>query len=131
MIGQLARFAMIGIASTAAYALLYLLLHPVIGAQAANFTALLITAVFNVAANRSFTFGVTGREGAARHHAQGLVVFLATWALTAGSLAALAHVAPHASREVQLAVLVVANLVATVTRFLGMRLIFRTTEGAS
>ena len=130
MVGQLARFAVVGVASTVAYALLYLLLHPMIGAQAANFTALLITAVGNIAANRSFTFGVTGREGAARHHAQGLVVFLITWALTAGSLVALAHVAPHASRELQLAVLVVANLVATVTRFLGMRLIFRTGDGA-
>lgn len=131
MIGQLARFALVGIASTIAYALLYLLLHPIIGAQAANFAALLITAVANIAANRSFTFGVSGRAGAARHHAQGLVVFFVTWGLTAGSLFALGHVAPHASRELQLAVLVVANLVATVTRFLGMRLIFRTANDAT
>ncbi|WP_193560247.1 glycosyltransferase [Tsukamurella sputi] len=131
MIGQLARFALVGIASTIAYALLYLLLHPIIGAQAANFAALLITAVANIAANRSFTFGVSGRAGAARHHAQGLVVFFVTWGLTAGSLFALGQVAPHASRELQLAVLVVANLVATVTRFLGMRLIFRTANDAT
>ncbi|MDP0397584.1 glycosyltransferase [Tsukamurella strandjordii] len=131
MVGQLARFAMIGVASTVAYALLYLLLHSAIGAQAANFTALLITAVGNIAANRAFTFGVRGREGAVRHHTQGLVVFLVTWALTAGSLALLASAAPGASREVQLAVLVIANLVATVLRFVGMRLIFRTAGAAA
>lgn len=125
MIGQLARFAAVGVASTIAYAALYLLLHSLLGAQGANFAALLITAVGNIAANRSFTFGVRGREGAARHHLQGLVVFLLTWALTAGSLTALVHLAPDASRGLQLAVLVVANLVATVTRFLGLRLIFR------
>nr|WP_231703007.1 bifunctional glycosyltransferase family 2/GtrA family protein [Tsukamurella asaccharolytica] len=125
MVGQLARFAAVGVASTVAYAALYLVLHPAIGAQGANFAALLITAVGNIAANRSFTFGVRGREGAARDHLLGLVVFLLTWALTSCSLAALAHIAPHASRELQLAVLVVANLVATITRFLGMRLIFR------
>ena len=125
MVGQLARFAAVGVASTVAYAILYLLLHPVIGAQGANFAALLITAVGNIAANRSFTFGVRGREGAARHHLQGLVVFLLTWALTSGSLTALAAFAPDAGRGIQLAVLVVANLVATITRFLGLRLIFR------
>lgn len=125
MVGQMARFAAVGVASTIAYAILYLILHPFIGAQGANFAALLITAVGNIAANRSFTFGVRGREGAVGHHLQGLVVFLLTWAITAGSLTALAHIAPDAGREVQLAVLVVANLVATVTRFLGLRLIFR------
>lgn len=130
MVGQLARFAAVGVASTVAYAILYLMLHPLIGAQGANFAALLITAVGNIAANRSFTFGVRGREGAARHHLQGLAVFLLTWALTSGSLTVLAHVAPDAGRGVQLAVLVVANLVATVTRFLGLRLIFRSATSA-
>lgn len=130
MIGQLARFAVVGVASTVAYAVLYLALHSAIGAQAANFAALLITAVGNIAANRAFTFGVRGRRGAMRHHTQGLVVFLVTWALTAGSLALLATAAPAASRELQLAVLVIANLVATVLRFVGMRLIFRSPGAA-
>lgn len=130
MLGQLVRFSLIGIASTVAYAILYLLLHSVIGAQGANFTALLITAVGNIAANRTFTFGVRGREHAAKHHAQGLIVFLLTWALTAGSLVLLHWVAPDAGRILQLSVLVVANLVATVTRFIGLRVIFRPSEAA-
>ena len=53
MIGQLVRFGIIGVASTVAYALLYLVLHPMIGAQAANFAGLLITAILNTAANRA------------------------------------------------------------------------------
>ena len=43
-----------------------------IGAQAANVVALLVTAVLNTAANRAFTFGVRGRGRAPRHQAQGL-----------------------------------------------------------
>ncbi|WP_040768030.1 bifunctional glycosyltransferase family 2/GtrA family protein [Tsukamurella sp. 1534] len=130
MVGQLVRFGAIGVASTVAYVLLYLALHPVFGAQPANFIALLLTAVGNIAANRAFTFGVRGRTGAARHHLQGLVVFLLTWSLTAGSLTVLARVAPDAGRGAQLAVLVVANLVATVTRFVGLRAIFRHAGGS-
>ncbi len=61
MVGQLVRFGMVGVASTLAYALLYLVLHPAMGAQAANLTALLLTAVGNTAANRAFTFGIRGR----------------------------------------------------------------------
>ena len=63
MVGQMVRFGIVGIASTLAYALLYLLLHPAMGAQAANLTALLLTAIANTAANRAFTFGVRGRTG--------------------------------------------------------------------
>ena len=125
MVGQLVRFAVIGVISTVAFAVLYLLLHPTMGAQAANFVALLVTAVFNTAANRAFTFGVRGREGAARHHMQGFVVFVFGWALTSGSLWVLETTAPGASKHVQLAVLVVANLVATLTRFIALRWVFR------
>ena len=48
----------IGVASTAAYLLLFMLLHGWLGAQAANLVALLVTAIGNTAANRRFTFGV-------------------------------------------------------------------------
>ena len=36
MVGQMVRFGIVGVASTVAFALLYLLLHPAMGAQAAN-----------------------------------------------------------------------------------------------
>nr|MDT0663662.1 GtrA family protein [Micromonospora sp. DSM 115978] len=118
---QLVRFASVGLASTLAYLVLFVLLRTVTGAQAANLVALLVTAVGNTAANRRMTFGVTGRVGAGRHHLQGLLVFALGLALTSGSLALL-HVAtntPHPGLE--LAVLVTANAVATVLRFVLMR----------
>lgn len=121
MLGQLVRFGGIGILSTLAYALLFLLLHPSVGAQTANFLALLITAVANTAANRRFTFGVRGRVGAARHQLQGLVVFVVGLALTSGTLAGLHALTDTPGRGVELGVLVVANLLATLTKFVAMR----------
>ena len=59
------------------------------GAQAANLVALLVTAIGNTAANRRFTFGVRGRDGAARHQFEGLLVFGIGLAITSGSLALL------------------------------------------
>ncbi|GAB7040777.1 MULTISPECIES: bifunctional glycosyltransferase family 2/GtrA family protein [Catenuloplanes] len=121
MTDQLLRFAAVGVASTLAYLLIYALLRVGLGAQAANLLALLITAVGNTAANRRFTFGVQGARGAARHHAQGLMIFVLGLALTSGSLAALHAVTETPHRVIELLILVVANLTATVLRFLLMR----------
>src|ERR1700710_2333815 len=57
---QVARFVAVGIASTVAYALLYVLLRGTLAAGAANAVALASTAVANTAANRRLTFGVVG-----------------------------------------------------------------------
>jgi putative flippase GtrA len=125
MVGQLVRFAIIGVVSTLAYMVLYMLLQPLTGAQSANFLALLITAIGNTAANRAFTFGVRGTTKAVSHQAQGLLIFAFTWGLTSGSLFVLHHWAPAAAVHVELTVLVVANLVATVIRFVALRWVFR------
>ncbi|CAL8969368.1 hypothetical protein CELL_00497 [Cellulomonas sp. T2.31MG-18] len=121
LLGQLIRFAAVGLASTLVYALLYLALAPLLGAQAANVLALLITAVANTAANRTFTFGVRGPARAVRHQGQGLIVFALAWALTSGSLTGLHLLVPGAGRTAELVVLTVANLVATVLRFVLLR----------
>ena len=121
MIRQLVRFAGVGVASTAAYLVLFLALRAELSAQAANLIALLVTAVANTAVNRRLTFGVSGRAGVARHQLQGLVVFGLGLALTSGSLAILHATTTTPSRAVELTILVVANLVATVLRFLLLR----------
>ncbi|MCW2649260.1 MAG: sugar translocase [Mycobacterium sp.] len=124
MVGQLVRFGIVGIASTVAYALLYWVLHPAIGAQAANLAALLVTAIGNTAANRAFTFGIRGRDNVARHQMHGLLVFAFGLALTSGSLFVLHRFDPNVDRVVELSVLVVANLVATLIRFVALRRVF-------
>lgn len=119
LLGQGVRFSAIGILSTLAYVGLFLLLRP-LGPQPANLIALLVTAVANTAANRRFTFGVRGAVGAIRHQFEGLVVFAVGLALTSGALAVL-HWAAEPSRMLELAVLVLANLAATVLRFVLLR----------
>jgi putative flippase GtrA len=113
---QVARFTVIGVASTIAYLVLFLLLRLAMPAQAANVVSLLVTAVANTAANRRLTFGVSGRANAARHQVKGLITFGVGLALTSGSLAMLGPA--RASRLAEVSVLIGANLAATVIRFL-------------
>jgi putative flippase GtrA len=118
---QLAGFAVIGVLSTLANLALFSLLRLGLDAQLANVLALLVCTLANTAANRRFTFGVRGRDRAVRHQAQGLVVFLISLLMTSGSLAAL-HVADqHPTYGAELTVLVIANLAATLVRFLLLR----------
>ena len=115
------RFGAVGVASTAAYVLLFLLLQGWIGAALANAIALALTAIGNTAANRRFTFGVSGCPRVARHHAEGLIVFGIALAVTSGALGLLHALAPDAHHVTELAVLVGANLVATAVRFVLLR----------
>jgi putative flippase GtrA len=114
---QLPRFLAIGVLSTAAYVLLYLLFRGFAGAQAANLAALLLTAVGNTAANRRLTFGVRGRAGVARHQFRGLIAFAAGLLLTSGALAMLHAASPSPGRDTEVVVLIAANLAATLVRF--------------
>jgi putative flippase GtrA len=116
---QIARFTVIGVASTVAYLALFVLLRLVMPAQAANVVSLLVTAVANTAANRRLTFGISGRTGSARHQFKGLIAFGIGLALTSGALAALGP--SHPGRLAEVSVLIAANLVATVLRFLLLR----------
>jgi putative flippase GtrA len=118
---QVARFVAIGVASTLAYAALFVLLRSAMPSQLANALALLVTAVGNTAANRRLTFAIRGTSGAVRHQLQGLLVFGLALALTSGALAALHALSPNPSRTLELGVLTSANLVATVLRFVLLR----------
>ncbi|MQS12707.1 GtrA family protein [Streptomyces kaniharaensis] len=123
---QIPAFLVIGVLSTLFYLGLYVVARMVVDPQAANLIALAVSAVANTAANRRFTFGITGSEGALRHQLQGAVAFLIGLGLSSGVLALLDHAAPHASRAVEVGGLIVANGLATVVRFLLMKVwVFR------
>jgi putative flippase GtrA len=119
--GQLLSFGLIGVASTLAYAALYLALREVMAAQAANAFSLLLTAVANTAANRRITFGVRGVGGRVRAQSQGLVVLALGLAVTSGGLFLLRRYDPAASHGVELTVLIAASVIATLLRFVLFR----------
>ncbi|GAA2170861.1 bifunctional glycosyltransferase family 2/GtrA family protein [Actinomadura napierensis] len=121
MARQLPAFAVIGAISTLAQLVLFVLLRLAMGPLWANALSLVITTVFNTAANRRFTFGVTGTRRALRQQLEGGLTFLLGLALSTGGLALLHAAAPGASRAVEVAALIAANAVATLVRFLLMR----------
>jgi len=120
MATPVARFAAIGVVSTLAYALLFLLLAGAVGSAAASAAALALTAVGNTTANRRLTFGIRGRDGLARQQAAGFLVFVLALALTNGALSALHDLDRHPPRLLEAAVLVLATLVATATRYVAL-----------
>ena len=118
---QVALFVVVGVFSTLAYAVLYVLLRGVLGAFWANALALVLTAFANTAANRRVTFGVQGREHALRHQLQGLVILAVGLVVTSGSLWLLHAATSTPGRWTEVVVLTVANLAVTVMRFVAMR----------
>ncbi len=118
---SVARFAGVGAISTLAYALLFLILRGSLGPALANGLSLAVTAVGNTAANRRLTFRIRGRAGLLRQHAAGAMVFILTLGLTTAALGVLHGLDATPPRPVELTVLIVASLVATVTRFVALR----------
>jgi putative flippase GtrA len=118
---QLPTFVVIGLLSTVAQLVLYVAFRPVMAPLAANALSLFLTAVANTAANRRFTFGVTGRGRAVRHQLQGGVAFLIGLVLTTAGLGGLHLLVPHASRLTELNALIVCNALAALVRFLLLR----------
>jgi putative flippase GtrA len=121
LLRQLIRFGLVGLVSTVAYFVLYLALRAVTGAQAANLLALFVTAVANTATNRRMTFGITGRDALLQHHIGGLAAFGVGLLLTSGSLWLLHSLVGASSPVLEVGVLVVANALATLVRFLALR----------
>jgi putative flippase GtrA len=121
VVTQARRFAAIGVLSTLAYAGLYALLRGAVNAPLANALALTATAVGNTAANRRLTFGVRGRRSLGRDHLAGLIAHGVALSITTPAAALLAAVAPTVGRPVELAVLIAANALATIARFVLLR----------
>jgi glycosyltransferase involved in cell wall biosynthesis len=118
---QVLRFAVIGVVSTLAYAVLYLGLRTSLAPDLANALALAATAVANTGANRRLTFGVRGRAGMLRHQLLGAFVFLVALGLTTGALAGLDDLVRRPAHVLEVAVLVAASAVATLVRYLALR----------
>ena len=118
---QLVRFATIGLISTLAYLLLFLLLRDPLGAQGANALTLFITAIANTTLNRRFTFGITGHQRHTRQQLQGLIVFGLALGLTSATLATAHAINNTPPATVELALLIAANAIATLMRFLLLR----------
>jgi putative flippase GtrA len=119
---QVIRFAGVGIVSTVLHLGLFgLLVVAGMPSQLANGLSLVVATVANTAANRSWTFGVTGREQVVTHHGQALLVFAITWSATSAALWLLAALEPEAGAAGQTAVVAVANALSTVVRFVAMR----------
>ena len=110
LLRQVVYFATVGVLSTRRLPGLVPRIARRVGPQVADFTALLVTAVANTAANRLHL--VRARDGVARHQAQGIVVFGIGLALTSGAWRC--YLATDPPRAVEVAVLVLANLAATV-----------------
>jgi len=118
---RVVRFALIGVISTIAYALLFLALRPELGAPWANAVALALTAIANTHANRHITFGVRGSRGLLTQHAGGALAFLFALCLTDGALALLSSLDPHPAHWLEVTVLVAASVLATIVRYLALR----------
>lgn len=121
VVRQIVTFGAIGVASTAAYVVLYAALRTWLPATASNAVALVVTAVGNTAANRRLTFEVRGPDGLGRDHLAGLAAFGLALLITSASLELLRLVAPAAPRTAEVVVLVAANALATAARFVVLR----------
>ena len=117
LVGQILRFALVGVGSTLLFSGLFWLFRGFAGPQVASVSALLLATMANTAVNRRFTFGLHGRRHAMRHQLQGLAILGLALLLTSGSLALLHVFAPTVSRGTEVVVLTAANLVATLLRF--------------
>ena len=117
----LARFLAVGVASTVAFAALFLLLRAPLGAALANAAALALTAIGNTAANRRLTFGLRGRRGLVCHHVRGAAVFVLALVLSSGALSVLHGIDPSPPRAVELAALVAGSALATAARYVALK----------
>ncbi|QIM22148.1 GtrA family protein [Phycicoccus sp. HDW14] len=122
LVRELVAFGAVGIASTVVHLGGFVLLRQALGSpQVANSVALLVAAVANTWANRRWTFGITGREGAVRHQVQGLLVFALTLGMTSGGLALLGALAPGSPTWLETGVVAVTTVAATAVKYVAMR----------
>jgi putative flippase GtrA len=117
---ELASFVAVGVACTAAYAVIYTLLRGGVSALEANAIALLLTMAANFEANRRFTFRAT-RQSRARQIAGYVPAYAIGLAASSLVLVGLLDLLGHPEGLENTAVALAAGLAATVVRFVLMR----------
>ncbi len=112
-------FGIVGALSGVVYVLIYLPLREVTPPPVANLVALALAALFNIEANRAWTFR---RNRVARFgmHVRSAMLFGAHYALTTGAVLVLLAVHPDASRVAEVVTLFAADAAMTVARFVGL-----------
>lgn len=119
---QLPSFAAIGVVSTCAHLLVYVLLRAGgSGPLAANAIALTITTIANTAANRRYTFGVRGRAGRWLHQVQSGLAFLVGLGTSSAALGLVHLWSAHPTRWIEVCALIGSGVVSTIVRFVLLR----------
>ena len=118
--GSLRRFAGVGIVSTVAYVVLFVLFRRVAGDYLANLVALLVCTAANSVAHSRFTFGAQPAIGYRRALVGAVAVFSTSLALTSVALAGVNLVLPT-SVTAEVVALVAASGVAALCRFVLLR----------
>jgi putative flippase GtrA len=124
LVGQLVRFASIGVVSTLLFGALFALLLGPLGAIGADVLALAACALANTAANRRLTFATRGRRGRTRHYATGSLLTVLPLVVTLAVLAALR--ALGAGTLALIVGLTIASASAALVRFVLLRRSMRT-----
>ncbi|HWH12808.1 MAG TPA: GtrA family protein [Solirubrobacteraceae bacterium] len=117
---ELGSFVVVGLACTAAYALLYTLLTQDVSDLSANAIALLLTMGANFEANRRFTFQAS-RQSRVRQIAGYVPAYAIGLAASSLALLVLLDLLGHPAGLENTAAALAAGLVATAVRFVLMR----------
>ncbi|HEY5196006.1 MAG TPA: GtrA family protein [Solirubrobacteraceae bacterium] len=117
---ELASFVSVGLACTAAYALLYTLLRRDVSDLLANALALLLTMGANFEANRRFTFPA-GRDSRVRQAAGYVAAYAVGLGGSSLALVGLLNLLGHPGGLENTAAALAAGVVATAVRFVLMR----------
>ncbi len=112
---QFLRYAAVGTSTTLAYLILYRLLAPALGVQAANLAALLSTTVVSTMLHRHVTFPHGDTKGRVRQHAEALLALAIPMTFTYVTLAVL-H-GSGAGYVLETAGLLVATTLAGLARY--------------
>jgi putative flippase GtrA len=121
-IRQPLMFAAIGALSTLAYVAIYTVLRESTSAHLANTVALALTTVANTQANRRLTFGIRGATGLVADHVGGLAALGVALVISSASIGLLQLTVRTPSVPLELAALGFGNVVATIARFVLLRL---------